>query len=69
MTKRQAEGVQRALQRLQQAIERGETERVLRERQWQRNFRRALQTEGERSTFPSGRWRGYFSSPPERTCR
>jgi len=48
MTKRQAEGVQRALQRLQQAIEQGETERVLRERQWQRNFRRALQTEGER---------------------
>jgi hypothetical protein len=32
----------------QRAIEQGETERVLRERQWQRNFRRALQTEGER---------------------
>jgi hypothetical protein len=36
MTKRQAEGVQRALQRLQRAIERGETERVLRERLGQR---------------------------------
>jgi len=60
MTKRQAEGVQRALQRLQQAIERGETERVLRERQRICPNCREPLTDGGHFVPPSLGERGFF---------